>query len=71
MDVYTGSPIPDGKKSLAYHLTFQAPDKTLTDKQVHRQRHARLGPACVYPNLMCAVYDKPTRPVGVMLAQQH
>ncbi|MFW6097978.1 MAG: phenylalanine--tRNA ligase subunit beta, partial [Chloroflexota bacterium] len=37
-DVYTGSPIPDGKKSLAYHLTFQAPDKTLTDKQVHRQR---------------------------------
>lgn len=37
-DVYTGSPIPAGKKSLAYHLTFQAPDKTLTDKQVHRQR---------------------------------
>src|SRR5690606_7485608 len=27
-DVYTGAPIPEGKKSLAYHLTFQAPDKT-------------------------------------------
>jgi phenylalanyl-tRNA synthetase beta chain len=37
-DVYKGSSIPTGKKSLAYHLTFQAPDKTLTDEQVHRQR---------------------------------
>lgn len=37
-DLYSGAPIPAGKKSLAYHLTFQAPDKTLTDKQVHRQR---------------------------------
>ncbi len=37
-DVYMDSPIPPGKKSLAYHLSFQAPDKTLTDKQVRRQR---------------------------------
>jgi phenylalanyl-tRNA synthetase beta chain len=39
-DVYRGDPIPDGKKSLAYALTFQAPDKTLRDavaaKQVQR-----------------------------------
>ena len=39
-DVYRGDPIPAGKKSLAYALTFQAPDKTLRDavaaKQVQR-----------------------------------
>lgn len=37
-DVYQGQSIPPGKKSLAYHLTFQAPDKTLTDNDVRRQR---------------------------------
>lgn len=37
-DVYEGDQIPTGKKSLAYHLTFQAPDKTLTDKDVSKQR---------------------------------
>lgn len=37
-DVYQGSQLPPGKKSLAYHLTFQAPDKTLTDKEVLKQR---------------------------------
>ncbi len=37
-DVYSGQPIPPGKKSLAYALTFQAPDRTLTDEDVHKQR---------------------------------
>ncbi|MDX1417251.1 MAG: phenylalanine--tRNA ligase subunit beta, partial [Candidatus Promineifilaceae bacterium] len=37
-DVYEGSQIPAGKKSLAYHLTFQSPSKTLTDKDVSKQR---------------------------------
>ncbi len=37
-DVYEGTQIPAGKKSLAYHLTFQAPTKTLTDKDVYKQR---------------------------------
>jgi phenylalanyl-tRNA synthetase beta chain len=37
-DVYVGSSIPVGKKSLAYHLTFQAPNKTLNDKTVRKQR---------------------------------
>ncbi len=37
-DVYQGEQLPAGKKSLAYHLTFQAPDKTLTDADVSRQR---------------------------------
>jgi phenylalanyl-tRNA synthetase beta chain len=37
-DIYEGSQIPAGKKSLAYHLTFQSPSKTLTDKDVKKQR---------------------------------
>ena len=37
-DIYEGSQLPPGKKSLAYHLTFQAPNKTLTDKDVLKQR---------------------------------
>ncbi len=37
-DLYTGDPIPAGKKSLAYALTFRAPDKTLTDKEINMRR---------------------------------
>ena len=37
-DVYRGDPLPAGKKSLAYRLTFQAPDKTLNDKVVAKQQ---------------------------------
>jgi phenylalanyl-tRNA synthetase beta chain len=37
-DVYEGDQIPAGKKSLAYHLSFQSPSKTLTDREVRRQR---------------------------------
>jgi phenylalanyl-tRNA synthetase beta chain len=33
-DVYRGEPIPEGKKSMAYALTYQASDRTLTDKEV-------------------------------------
>ena len=33
-DIYTGAPIPEGKKSLAYSLTYQHPEETLTDKKV-------------------------------------
>lgn len=36
-DVYRGDPVPEGKKSLAYALTFQAPDKTLRDAVVAKQ----------------------------------
>jgi phenylalanyl-tRNA synthetase beta chain len=35
-DVYSGGQqVPAGKKSMAYRLTFQSPDKTLTDQQVN------------------------------------
>ena len=33
-DVYTGKQVAEGKKSMAYHLYFQARDKTLTDAEV-------------------------------------
>jgi phenylalanyl-tRNA synthetase beta chain len=35
-DLYRGGSIPEGKKSLAYALTYQAEDRTLTDKEVDR-----------------------------------
>jgi phenylalanyl-tRNA synthetase beta chain len=44
-DLYRGESIPAGTRSLAYALSFQAPDKTLTDKavdQVHRKIEDRL-----------------------------
>ena len=37
-DVYRGDPIPAGSKSLAYALTFRAPDRTLTDKEINKLR---------------------------------
>jgi phenylalanyl-tRNA synthetase beta chain len=37
-DVYEGEQIGSSKKSLAYHLAFQSPSKTLTDKDVKKQR---------------------------------
>ena len=42
-DVYKGEQIGASKKSLAYHLTFQAPDKTLTDKVVRKLRNKIVG----------------------------
>ena len=35
-DVYRGVSIPAGKKSLAYALSYQADDRTLTDKEVDK-----------------------------------
>jgi phenylalanyl-tRNA synthetase beta chain len=40
-DVYRGDPIPPGKKSLAYTITYQAPNRTLTDEEVN-QHQARI-----------------------------
>jgi phenylalanyl-tRNA synthetase beta chain len=37
-DVYRGQQIPAGKKSLAYALTFQAPDRTLSDEDAKKLR---------------------------------
>ncbi len=34
-DVYRGKQIPAGKKSLAFHLNFQAMDRTLTEEEIN------------------------------------
>ncbi len=34
-DYYEGSPIPEGKKSLAYTVTYRSLEKTLTDEEVN------------------------------------
>lgn len=35
-DVYTGQQVPEGKKSVAYSITYRAEDKTLTDDDVNK-----------------------------------
>ena len=37
-DVYTGSPVPEGKKSLAFALRLRAPDRTLTAQETSTVR---------------------------------
>jgi phenylalanyl-tRNA synthetase beta chain len=37
-DEYQGEPIPEGKKSLALSIAYQAPDRTLTDADVKKAR---------------------------------
>ncbi|GAB3437003.1 phenylalanine--tRNA ligase subunit beta [Flindersiella endophytica] len=39
-DVYTGSQIPDGTKSLAFSFRFRAPDRTLTDAELATAKQA-------------------------------
>jgi phenylalanyl-tRNA synthetase beta chain len=34
-DVYAGKPVPSGKKSLTFALTYRADDRTLTDDEVN------------------------------------
>jgi phenylalanyl-tRNA synthetase beta chain len=38
-DVYRGNQIGTGKKSLAYSLTYQNPERTLTDKDAAKLRN--------------------------------
>jgi phenylalanyl-tRNA synthetase beta chain len=40
-DVYTGKPVPEGQKSLAYAIRYRAPDRTLTDAEVN-EAHQRI-----------------------------
>ncbi|HEY8349043.1 MAG TPA: phenylalanine--tRNA ligase subunit beta [Clostridia bacterium] len=35
-DVYRGKQVPEGKKSVAYSITFRAHDRTLTDEEVNK-----------------------------------
>jgi phenylalanyl-tRNA synthetase beta chain len=40
-DVYTGKPIPEGKKNVAYAILYRAPERTLTDIEVN-EAHQRI-----------------------------
>jgi len=40
-DVYTGKPIPEGRKNLAYAIRYRSPDRTLTDAEVN-EAHQRI-----------------------------
>jgi len=42
-DVYEGPQVGDGRKSLAIHLVFQAPDRTLTDEEADAAREQIVG----------------------------
>ncbi|HSF18920.1 MAG TPA: phenylalanine--tRNA ligase subunit beta [Vicinamibacteria bacterium] len=42
-DQYEGKQVPEGKKSLAISIMYQAPDRTLTDKDVARARERILS----------------------------
>ncbi len=44
-DVYRGSPLPAGKTSLAYRMTFQAMDRVLVEDEVNRLRERKIVPA--------------------------
>jgi phenylalanyl-tRNA synthetase beta chain len=37
-DVYTEPPVPAGKKSLAYSISYHSLEHTLTDAEVNRER---------------------------------
>ena len=34
-DVYAGPPVPAGERSLAFHLYYRDPERTLTDEEVN------------------------------------
>ena len=44
-DVYTGSQVPEGHKSLAFALRFRAPDRTLEPGESEAARQAALAKA--------------------------
>ncbi|MFC2002960.1 phenylalanine--tRNA ligase subunit beta [Chloroflexota bacterium] len=52
-DVYTGEPVPGGKKSLAYRITYQSMTQTLNDEQVNQVQQQ--------------ILDKLTRELGAIL----
>jgi phenylalanyl-tRNA synthetase beta chain len=42
-DVYTGSQIGEGRKSMAFALRFRAPDRTLKDEEIVAAREAAVA----------------------------
>jgi phenylalanyl-tRNA synthetase beta chain len=44
-DVFTGAQVGEGRRSLAYALSFRAPDRTLTTEEVTAARDAAVAEA--------------------------
>jgi phenylalanyl-tRNA synthetase beta chain len=42
-DLYHGEQVPEGQKSMAYRVTYRAPDRTLTDEEVDAAHQEILG----------------------------
>jgi phenylalanyl-tRNA synthetase beta chain len=42
-DVYAGDQVPEGKRSLAFRLTYRKPERTLTDEVVNRRHQTLLA----------------------------
>ena len=56
-DIFRGNPIPTGKKSLAYALTYRAAERTLTDAEVNAA-HAQLKRQ-LQQDVRCEIRDGP------------
>ncbi len=41
-DVYSGEPVPPGRKSLAFRIHYQSPKRTLTDEEVNQEQESIL-----------------------------
>ncbi|MBI5396420.1 MAG: phenylalanine--tRNA ligase subunit beta [Verrucomicrobia bacterium] len=55
-DIFAGGTIPKGKKSVAYSLTYRAPDRTLTDAEVNRM-HDEIK-ATLKKSLQCEIREE-------------
>ncbi len=42
-DLYQGPPVPEGKQSMAFRITYQDPSRNLTDEEVNQIQEAFLG----------------------------
>ncbi len=43
LDIYTGKPLPSGKKSLTFTLEFQSDERTLSDEEVDKEFEKLIG----------------------------
>ena len=42
-DIYSGPQVGEGRRSLTYHLSFRAPDRTLNDAELTKVRRKIIG----------------------------
>ncbi len=42
-DLYRGPPVPEGKQSMAFRITYQDPSRNLTDEEINKIQEAFLG----------------------------